>query len=63
MKKVAKTDVGRAGIGGGIGALALGPVGAVVGAGYAIASKKKKGKKNPGPTCKLSTTMGNLLLD
>ena len=65
VKKAAKTDVGRAGIGGGIGALALGPVGAVVGAGVAIASKKKpkKRKKNPGPTCKLSTTMGNLLLD
>ena len=46
-KKVAKTDMGRAGIGGGIGALALGPIGAVVGAGYAIASKKKPRKKNP----------------
>lgn len=61
-KKAAKTDVGRAGIGGGIGALALGPVGAIAGAGIAMATKKKR-KKNPESTVKLSTAMGNLLLD
>lgn len=63
IKKAAKTDVGRAGIGAGIGALALGPVGAVAGAAAAMATKKKKRKSNPGPKIKLSTTMGNLLLD
>jgi len=65
VKKAVKTDVGRAGIGAGAGALVLGPVGAVAGAGIAMATKdkKKKRKKNPGPTAKLSTAMGNLLLD
>ncbi len=66
VKKVAKTDVGRAGIGGGVGALLLGPIGAVAGAGIAIATKKKKKKDrkgNPGEEVKLSTTMGNVLLD
>jgi len=50
IKKGAKTDVGRAGIGAGAGALVLGPIGAVAGAGIAMATKKdnKKGKKNPG---------------
>lgn len=44
-KKVAKTDMGRAGIGAGIGALALGPIGAVAGAGIAMATKKETSKK------------------
>ena len=57
VKKVAKTDMGRAGIGGGIGALALGPIGAVIGAGYAISSsKKKKSKKNPGDVDRYTST-------
>lgn len=56
VKKAAKSDVGRAGIGGGIGALALGPVGAVAGAGIAMATKKKKGrKKNPARAFSLET--------
>jgi len=56
VKKAAKTDVGRAGIGGGIGALALGPIGAVAGAGIAIATKKKKKrKKNPARAFTLET--------
>ena len=55
VKKAAKTDVGRAGIGGGIGALALGPVGAVAGAGIAMATKKKKRKKNPARAFTLET--------
>ncbi len=67
VKKVAKTDVGRAGIGAGAGALLLGPIGAIAGAGYAIATKKKKKakkpKKNPGQMTKLSSTMGTVLLD
>ncbi len=49
IKKVAKTDVGRAGIGGGIGALALGPIGAVAGAVYAVSTQKKKRKKSKNP--------------
>jgi len=68
IKKGAKTDVGRAGIGAGAGALLLGPIGAVAGAGIAMATKKKKkdkkkGKKNPEKMVKLTSLMGNLLLD
>lgn len=67
-KKMAKTDVGRAGIGGGIGALALGPIGAVAGAGIAMATKKKKNKKkaakkNPDKMVKVSYLVGSLMLD
>lgn len=47
-ERVARTDAGRAGIGGGIGALALGPIGAVAGAVIGIGTKKKRGAKgNP----------------
>ena len=62
IKKAAKTDAGRAGIGAGIGALALGPIGAIAGAGIAMSTKKKR-EKNPGPTVKMSTALGNLMLD
>ena len=50
-KKAAKTDVGRAAIGAGAGALLLGPIGAVAGAGAAMAAKRRK---NPAPKGKLT---------
>lgn len=64
-KKAMKSDIGRAGIGGGIGALALGPIGAVAGAGVAVATKKKakKTKRNPDKKIKLAPIIGEVLLD
>jgi len=50
-KKAARTDVGRAAIGAGAGALLLGPIGAVAGAGAAMAAKHRK---NPAPKGKLT---------
>ncbi len=58
--RVAKSDPGRAGIGAGVGALALGPVGAVAGAAVGLATRKRS---NPEPTIKVASVVGSLMLD
>lgn len=65
VRKAAKTTAGRAGVGAAAGSIA-GPVGAVAGAVIGVVTKPKRKprrKKNPGPTVKMSTAMGNLMLD
>lgn len=65
VRKAAKTTAGRAGVGAAAGSI-VGPVGAVAGAVIGVVTKPKRKprrKKNPGPTVKMSTAMGNLMLD
>jgi hypothetical protein len=64
VKKAAKTDVGRAGIGAGVGALALGPIGAAAGAYVGLKHMgKKRAKKNPDVHVKIASAVGVAMLD